>query len=401
MKGLPEILAQAVALVPETVTFSRDLLQWFAVAKQDPNGAPALLHSQIYHDPVLQHQYVAFDGSADPARRLAFSYAVWVLLRAKRFGVEQALRELEMLRTAPHFGYHTVIVLRQLTVAGAQDLGRGVTLLSWDEVPLTGMKEEFTWHRNALATSLNGHAALVYRYQQRNIPSGTTEYFDEAGRHRADSVPRLFDALAAMTFATDVPVVPVALYTEQDEDIPSEGGWSPFSASDPNVGATWTSDHTDLTRSLNLELEYLTPDFRRSVLALSRHLASAVRADRDPAEACSQLGIALETAFLSEDESSEILYRLSTRAARYVGGADLETRRALRKALKDFYDLRSKAVHRGQLTERQMRDNKHAKVIKTAADIVRLAARKAISDRQFPAWSDFDLEQALGPTTNS
>lgn len=401
MKGLPETLARVVASVPDTVTFSRDLLQWFAVAKQEVTGAPALLHSLIYHDPLLQNRYVGYDGSPDPERRLAFRYAVWVLWRAQRYGVEQALQELEALRTAPFLGYHSVIVLRQLAVTGAQDFGRGVTLLPWDEVPLTGMKEEFTWHRNALATSTNGHAALLYRYQQRNLPSGTAEDFAEVGRQRYGSVPRLLDALAAMTFATDVTVVPVALYTEQDEDLPTDGGWSPFRVNDPDVGVMWPIDRNDLTRSLNLELGDLTPEFRRVILALSNHLASATRAANDPAEACSQLGIALETAFLAEEESSEILYRLSTRAARYVGGTDLASRRAFRKTLKDFYDLRSKAVHRGRLTEKQMRGNNHAKVIKAAAETVRLAARRAIADRRFPTWSDFDLDDAPVPLTKS
>ncbi len=391
---LPLMLARAVACVPETVTFSQDVTQWFAVAKRDPDGATAMLHHIVFHDPLLQHLYVADDGARDPVRRLAFEYAVWLLWRARVRGVEPALREYEELRSASHLGYHAVVVLRHLTLTGAHDLGRGISLVPWDDVPLTGAKEAFTWHRYARANAVNGHAALILHWRQRNVPFGTPAYFANDGGPDVDAAPVLFDALAAMSFATDIAVVPVALYQQQDQNLPCPLGWSPFRARDPHGSAAWSDAHTAATRVVVEELGQLTSHFRRAMLTLSRHLAAAVRASGDPAEACAQLGIALETTFLSETETSELQYRLSTRAARYVGGALLSERQRLRNTVKHFYELRSKAVHRGQLTERQMRRDAHGAIIRETAQIVRSAARKAIAARHFPTWSDFDLLDA-------
>lgn len=388
---LPVVLASALESIPPTVTFSRDLIQWFAVDKRIPDGPTALLHGIVRLDPKLQQHNRGENGESDESPPLAFQYAVWLLGRARLYGVEHALREYEELRTASHRGYHAVIVLRQLTVSRPQNMGRGVELISWDDVPFTEAKEEFTWHRHALATGVNGHAALIVHWQQHNLPFGTKEYIADEGKQDRDAVPALFDVLAAMSFGTDIAVVPVALYTQQDQDLPYPLGWSPFHSRDPNGSATWTDAYTAATRAIVQELGRLSKEFRRSVLSVSRHLATAVRADGDPAEACSQLGIALETSFLTDEETSELQYRLGVRAARFVGDSSLSDRVRVRRTVKDFYELRSKAVHRGRLTERQMRGNTHAVTIKETAEIVRKAAKRAITAGQFPLWADFDL----------
>jgi Apea-like HEPN len=67
------------------------------------------------------------------------------------------------------------------------------------------------------------------------------------------------------------------------------------------------------------------------------------------------LGIALEALLLHEldgKERGELKFRLALRGA-WLGGNDPQDRAKIQKTLKDVYDLRSRAVHKGMVESKR------------------------------------------------
>ena len=108
-----------------------------------------------------------------------------------------------------------------------------------------------------------------------------------------------------------------------------------------------------------------------------------------------ELGIALESLFLTDDEKGEIGFRLRTRTARF-----LETEEAARLntalLVRDLYDLRSTAVHTGRLKNMVKRSGTKARVVvpdllQEGYDIVTRAIVKIIEGGAALNWKEFDL----------
>jgi hypothetical protein len=95
--------------------------------------------------------------------------------------------------------------------------------------------------------------------------------------------------------------------------------------------------------------------------------------ERDFADRAIDLGIALESLLLGDNDHSELSFRLSLRGAWLIGNDDTE-RLGLQKALKNLYDLRSRAVHSGTIE----RSAKTGNTIARATEICKALIRKAI-----------------------
>ena len=97
------------------------------------------------------------------------------------------------------------------------------------------------------------------------------------------------------------------------------------------------------------------------------------------------LGIAFEALYLSEtDYNREIRFRFSLHAAWHLA-KDKEQRNALMKEFKAIYDLRSKAVHSGTVSDAT------SERIPSAQDLCRASIMKILEDGKFPDWNDLIL----------
>lgn len=91
----------------------------------------------------------------------------------------------------------------------------------------------------------------------------------------------------------------------------------------------------------------LTPDAQDHLRIPLRRLNRAK--DRaSTTDSAIELGIALESLFLAEDEQDELGYRLRTRAARLLE-TEPGARHTAADLVRDLYRIRSMAVHRGRL----------------------------------------------------
>lgn len=106
------------------------------------------------------------------------------------------------------------------------------------------------------------------------------------------------------------------------------------------------------------------------------------------------LGIALEVMLLhgiGSEIRGEMKYRFSARGAMFLGG-DRRYRLSTFEALKNIYDLRSRAVHSGVLTAKQNK-TKPEETLTRAEGIWRDVATKLLERGSFPEW---DEEYVIG-----
>lgn len=93
------------------------------------------------------------------------------------------------------------------------------------------------------------------------------------------------------------------------------------------------------------------------------------------------LGIALESLYLNDGNTSELRFRLALYAAWHLGASSSERTRLMRE-FRTIYDLRSKAVHTGLIDDDQATRDIWAR----AQEHCRQAIIKCITDGGFPEW---------------
>ena len=122
------------------------------------------------------------------------------------------------------------------------------------------------------------------------------------------------------------------------------------------------------------------------------------RAEDNPIDKIIDLGIALESLYLSAiDSKNEIRFRFSLHAAWHLG-KDKEQRKTLMKEFKAIYDWRSTAVHTGKLPKKEngKRKKPHTEeevreFITRAQDLCRRSIIKILKKGEFPNWNNLIL----------
>ena len=125
------------------------------------------------------------------------------------------------------------------------------------------------------------------------------------------------------------------------------------------------------------------------------------RTEDNPIEKIIDLGIALESLYLSEiDSKNEIRFRFSLHAAWHLGkGKDTGQRKTLMKEFKAIYDWRSTAVHTGKLPKKEIGKKKKRsyteqevrEFITRAQDLCQQSIIKILEKGEFPDWNNLIL----------
>ena len=131
-------------------------------------------------------------------------------------------------------------------------------------------------------------------------------------------------------------------------------------------------------------------------IPINRWIQSKV--NKDPVDKIIDLGIALESLYLSGTESkNEIRFRFSLHAAWHLG-EDKEHREGLMKKFKAIYDWRSAVVHTGKLPKKGTGKKKKSytqeevrEFIRNAQDLGRNSIIKILEDGKFPDWNNLIL----------
>ena len=154
-----------------------------------------------------------------------------------------------------------------------------------------------------------------------------------------------------------------------------------------------TASETDIHEAMSLyrARKNLSPRFATKLkVSIDRWIKS--KANLNKVDTFTDLGIALESLYLEDmPDSGEFRFRLSLRAAWYLG-KNLETRQALMRDFRKIYDLRSRAVHTGDIrSEAATRE-----FTQRAQDLCLQSIIKIIENGRFPDWNQLVLGDDRG-----
>ena len=158
-------------------------------------------------------------------------------------------------------------------------------------------------------------------------------------------------------------------------------------------------NETDMDKATDLYKRLTNPSSNigeKLKIPIDRWIKS--KSERNPVDKIIDLGIALESLYLSGTESkNEIRFRFSLHAAWHLG-VDKEHREGLMKKFKAIYDWRSAVVHTGKLPKKGSGKKKKSytqeevrEFIRNAQDLCRDSIMKILEDRKFPDWSNLIL----------
>ena len=299
---------------------------------------------------------------------------------------------------------HRITLVLGVQVEEELKVGDGIRL-----VPIPGTVADFPYYLPHLLNQRdNGHFAsgtlLVVDTVVSPVfvnPSETLtqrdrskifDYRDVAGNYYDFNNEEFCNALGLVSGRA---VYGVAWWSFIDDDhickVPSRGGYH------------YNPDAVDL-RSIGIQHSIITTPLAREALDLyriRRNLPQATRErltvpiDRwmrsftDPrlSDKWIDLGIALESTFLAENNKDDVSYRLRLNAARFLG-ATMDERKQPMRDFRSIYEFRSRAVHRGAVDFRQ----NMIETLEKAQKYCQEGIIKIIKDGGFPNWDELVLE---------
>ncbi len=322
--------------------------------------------------------------------QVSYVYLVqWLLARAQQVGSQETVEDLGRYVRAETLSVSEVLAVDGLCVSQTVAFG-DYELVPWSSLPLTDAK----WHAGArgMANFDFPSAAVVQRQEVARAHLRPWENYE------LRSLEPMIDVLRCTAAAAGVGFRLLHYWVEPP-------AWAPWAVQRMDFGIDRRSPPPSQTvdaaivptaqdavaRFTSLE-ESDTVRFRLPLERLNR----SYLARHSPVDAAIDLGIALESLFAPAKLSEGISFAVRTRAARFLGGS-IATRNETSRALKDAYDLRSRAIHAGRFDAddtKKWRDHLRVQeALSASQSLVATAVLKMIREGE-PDWDEFDLGPA-------
>lgn len=275
--------------------------------------------------------------------------ATWLLRETIRLGPACVIENLSRYLVCPTFPYRQILALGGIHLARPCELGDGIRLVPWDQLPASRIKAELSGDGSRLS-AIEVHsptAALM-----REVTLERRHVAQTAWQNNDDLFPIDYGALqdAMLCLGLVGPVAPyeVAQWPDLPEWVPIFG--MPFSAPrfEGRVAARpWPQEAYEQVPQYHQAFVGLASDAKDRMRLRMQRLNSAMRR-HSLIDAAIDLGITLESLFLTDIDREEITLRLRLRAARFLGKG-YSGRLRVSILTGDLYAARSAAVHRGRL----------------------------------------------------
>ena len=211
-------------------------------------------------------------------------------------------------------------------------------------------------------------------------------------------IKSFFQALS-LVCNSSVYIYPLGWFLAEDKSVQGRDGAirtrDPFWDRRPFVGSTKV-EQTEIEKAKRFYKILDNPNSnisKRLQIPIDRWIKS--KADKELIDKIIDLGIALEALYLFEGTREQLTLQFRLRASWHLG-KDKEHRKRLIDEFKAIYDLRSQAVHSGQIPK-QVKIRKGeaptttSEFIAKAQDLCRDSVLKILEDREFPDWNDLIL----------
>lgn len=376
-----------IASLEEAIIHSeivRPGLPLYVTPRIDPGPKARLLEAvraeeelQVFNNRMHQFMYVG--------QRLRFEHLVdWLVTRGHEVGPVRAVEDLKRYLGEEQIPFDEVAALAGITVDEGEkvDLGRGILLMPFTDIPDSIEKGSFTLTENVLTPS----AALVCKSLSQKYPARGQ------GPRRLGRVGRrkeLEEACMVLTLAGPSAPVFIASWATPEPWVPSVPAFS-MSGPASELGAARTT-------LLSRERYVYAREIHELYAPLGSGLKQALRIPIDrlnqamrrlkPADAAIDLGISFEALFLSdrEPDRGELGFTLRVRVGRYLGSCE-EERRELARLVRSIYAMRSSAVHSGSVPA-EIEGIKVNELLADGYQVMANGIEKIIREGKIPEWS--------------
>lgn len=355
------------------------------IGDEGPPGRKLLLETVAAVPEIVQQMQIGQPvARGESVPMYPAHFAAWLLQRAAKVGRERSLEEFWQQCDRDFTPYHRVLALAGIRVEAPIELPDGIELISWKDVPDSATKRQLETRPSWLPLGTIPDCALISKGQVKKYP--TTDELEEAQNRTVNDVHRLFVAAACISLTGPIGFERIVEYAEGDDDIPLfVGGIMQFQASTPRRIFGLLDASVELLRDLFPKLAAVELETRSQLMQIAFRISGMLSQSGDRVEQWMKFGIALEALYLKDNESTEMIYRLRLRAARFHD-ATVDERLAIMKQVGKAYDYRSKAVHRGKVDIPRGKKAEYDACVLQVSNVMTAACRKILQRGSFPDW---------------
>jgi hypothetical protein len=387
-----------IALISESLKFNLDTLR--AILREH-DGELSDFHPRSAETPQVlidlerylraDPELSLFDGQlqsvGNGAIRWEIAYlARWLIRRAYRVGVEEAVSGLKRYVDSPKIFIKSILGLTGLNVKSKCEFENKITLVPWDSLQDSDSKKLISKKCFESVLPIFPSAAIS---QEIEIPKLHYQQ-DEQPKFAPVDQTDIDDAVLIISVVGPFAPRVFVSWWELPDWAPSLAlGYSLPFPEGREVHDNWTDDHCLTATTLFKQFCCLDNGKKEEYRVPLRRLITGLRS-LSLADRSIDLGIALESLFLGdEDMQGELNFRLRLRMSRYLE-TDIEKRKEVFNLAKDIYDLRSKAVHTGRLGNLH-RSQQTTHLLLKGYELAALAIRRFILEGK-PDWTAIQLK---------
>jgi len=356
-------------------------------------------YDPVKHEPTIgplleslrsQDELQIFNGKmlvlADSAVRMEIgNLAAWLFRRGKEVGSVQAVSDLIQYIESDKIPFRLTYGLRGLKLDHRCELGSGISLLSWKDIPESYHKSTIFNNLISSAGSKWPSAALVQKILLPKVHASENEY-------ELTTIDDVAIRDAILCIAASGPFSPEILVTWLDPPqwAPTMGVGYSLPHSDGHArDDVWTSGHCQIATKLFSDFKALTEANKDALRLPMQRLTMAVRRS-SKVDSAIDLGIALESLFLNDlsDDRGELTFRLKLRVAKYME-KEITKREEVFHLIGDLYTLRSIAIHTGRVPD-ALRSRDISEILNNGYSLVADAIRRFVKSG-IPNWMDVQL----------
>lgn len=276
--------------------------------------------------------------------------ANWLCKRSEIVGAQTAINNLQLYLETEEIPYFKVVVLAGVTIEKAIVLTDDIELIPFADASLLRWKEHISKKYEDLHENYQPQVVLRQNstFRRMHGKEETVPAFEN------DLFKDLEDIHLCMTIIGPCAPVILGKWIEPDEWVPAVGGSSASIEQLFNVGGFNSFPSNLDSNKLNSIFQHwaVLPEKEKKHLRIALKRLNAALRKTTPVDSAIDLGIALESIFLTdrEPDRGELTFTLRLRAARLLGNNEI-SRIELSKFFGTLYKIRSAAVHTGIIEE--------------------------------------------------
>ncbi|MGB2930625.1 MAG: hypothetical protein WBB70_17185 [Desulfobacterales bacterium] len=323
-------------------------------AKSNPEKAnPSLLTllEEIKKYPELS----IFDGQmhvlGNSAVRVDYGFLVqWLIKRTSSVGAKIAIQNLKKYISTSKLPFLEITAIAGFNTNKACILGNGIKLMPWDELPISYEKDLI---HEKFISGAPFHYPNSILLREKTIKRVLVHQDETDAHFEKDLFSELHDALLCISIVGPVSPYAIASWLQPPDWVVKIGsGYSLPFIEGRSTHREWPEDGCEQATELHEAFLSLSKS-KKTILRLSMGRLNSAMRRYSPVDAAIDLGIALESIFLSDlnGDRGELTFKLKLRASKFLGRS-LDEKKELFKIFGDLYVARSKAVHTGKLPDK-------------------------------------------------